>query len=302
MTLELRPGITGLVGSNGAGKSTLMRLATGQLSPTWAAFAFGRRVWQPREAGRVQSRHRHVLRGIPVASSSGHGQALRLPERRFSSRQDALDLVGMATGPIAAARLFQGDASAHSRSRRRLVHDPEVLILDEPLSGIDPIGRQDFLALFMHLVDRGKCLLVSSHELEELEKLTERVAVMAQGRIAAVGTLAQIRDLLDDHPFRSWSVVRQPRQFAGALLGLQDVVAVEIGERDSIVVQAPIHAAFYADFAGLVLEENYEIGRHGNARRFGSCRPRVLARRPATRRAACGVRGRINETTDARTG
>ena len=81
-----------------------------------------------------------------------------------------------------------------------LLHDPELLILDEPLSGIDPIGRQELLELFQSLAAQGKCLLISSHELEELEKLTNHVAIMARGRIAAVGTLQQIRDLLDDHP------------------------------------------------------------------------------------------------------
>ena len=78
-----------------------------------------------------------------------------------------------------------------------LLHDPDVLILDEPLSGIDPVGRTEFVSLFRDLARRGKCLLVSSHELEELEKLTDHVAIMARGRIAAVGTLPQIRELLD---------------------------------------------------------------------------------------------------------
>src|SRR5437764_12379221 len=71
-----------------------------------------------------------------------------------------------------------------------LVHDPELLILDEPLSGIDPVGRQEFIQLFHELAARGKCLLVSSHELEALEKLTEQLVVMARGRIAAVGPLS----------------------------------------------------------------------------------------------------------------
>ena len=66
------------------------------------------------------------------------------------------------------------------------MHDPDLLILDEPLSGIDPIGRQELLELFRELAAQGKCLLISSHELEELEKLTDHVAIMARGRIAAV--------------------------------------------------------------------------------------------------------------------
>jgi ABC-2 type transport system ATP-binding protein len=140
-----------------------------------------------------------------------------------------------------------------------LVHDPLVLILDEPLSGIDPVGRQDFLALFRDLAARGKCLLVSSHELDELEKLTDHVAVMAHGRMAAVGTLAQIRDLLDDHPLSILVASTQPRSLAGALLALTDVVGVDFGERDTLIVRAKNPRRFFCDFTALVLEEGYEI-------------------------------------------
>jgi ABC-2 type transport system ATP-binding protein len=104
-------------------------------------------------------------------------------------------------------------------------------------------------------------LLISSHELEELEKLTDRVAVMARGRIAAVGTLPQIRDLLDDHPLSILVASDQPRPLAGALLRLPDVVGVELGDRDSLVVRARNPQRFFQEFAGLVLEENYDIRR-----------------------------------------
>jgi ABC-2 type transport system ATP-binding protein len=141
-----------------------------------------------------------------------------------------------------------------------LIHDPELLVLDEPLSGIDPIGRQEFLALFAHLAGCGKCLLVSSHELEELEKLTDHVAVMARGRIAAIGTLAQIRDLLDDHPLSVRVASDQDRKLAGVLLSLPDVVGVDL-EEDSLVVRARNPRRFFRDLAGLVLEEHYDVRR-----------------------------------------
>ena len=111
-----------------------------------------------------------------------------------------------------------------------MIHDPKLLVLDEPLSGIDPIGRRELLDLFLSLAEQGKCLLVSSHELDELEKLTDHVAIMARGRIAAVGTLARIRDLLDDHPLAVRIDSDRPRELAELLLGLDDVVGVEIGD------------------------------------------------------------------------
>src|SRR5436305_12968938 len=118
-----------------------------------------------------------------------------------------------------------------------LIHDPDLLILDEPLSGSDPLGRREFLDLFGDLAGQGKCLLVSSHELEELEKLTDHVAIMARGRIAAVGTLARIRDLLDDHPLAVRIDCDRPRELARLLLTLDDAVGVELGDGSSVIAR-----------------------------------------------------------------
>jgi ABC-2 type transport system ATP-binding protein len=163
-----------------------------------------------------------------------------------------------------------------------LLHDPDLLVLDEPLAGIDPVGRGEFLTLFRRLAEAGKCLLISSHELEELEKLTDHVAIMARGRIAAVGPVAQIRDRLDDHPLTIRIDVARPeapgsnghvpkaeprRELAAALLRLPDVVGVELledGQADDlsrVLVRARNPQRFFADLARLVLHEWYEI-RH----------------------------------------
>src|SRR5260221_9751981 len=121
------------------------------------------------------------------------------------------------------------------KQAKALRNDPALLFIDEPMAGIDPIGRQDFLELFLALAEQGKCLLVSSHELEELEKLTDHVAIMARGRIAAVGTLRQIRDLLDDHPMSIRIDAIEPRGVASRLLEMPGVVGVDLGD-------APAHS------------------------------------------------------------
>ena len=139
-----------------------------------------------------------------------------------------------------------------------LLHDPALLLLDEPLSGIDPIGRRESVELFRELARRGKCLLISSHELDELEKLTDHVAIMAAGRIAAVGTLTQIRDLLDDHPLSIRIASDRNRELAGLLLGLDDVVGVDRDER-ALVVRARNPRRFFHRLGLLVIEENVEL-------------------------------------------
>src|SRR5262249_5736421 len=137
----------------------------------------------------------------------------------------------------------------------------DLLLPGEPLSGTDPLGRRETVALFRELERRGKCLLVSSHELEELEKLTDHVAFMARGRIAAVGTVGQIRDLLDNHPLAVRIESDQPRRLASELLALEEVVGVELGETGMLLVQARNPRTFFRRFAHLVIEEGFEVQR-----------------------------------------
>jgi ABC-2 type transport system ATP-binding protein len=241
-----------------------MRLATGQLRPD-----LGRVSVDGHPAWGAQAK-RHVGYSPDVDSFYEEMSGRQFVETMarlcgFSKREarertaDTLEMVGMAKQSERRLRGYSKGMRQRIKVAQAIVHDPDVIILDEPLSGIDPIGRQEFLSLFRDLAARGKCLLVSSHELEELEKLTEHVAVMAQGRIAAVGTLARIRDLLDQHPLSILIGSDQPRQLAGALLEMPNVVGVDLGDNETLVVRARNPRSFFQDFTGLVLEEQYEI-------------------------------------------
>jgi ABC-2 type transport system ATP-binding protein len=266
VTLELRSGITGLVGPNGAGKTTLLRLATGQLRPTLGSVRVcGHDAWSA-----AAKRHVGYCPEVDAFYETMSGRRFvetmaRLcgfPGREARRRAGAaLELVGMAGRAERRLRGYSKGTRQRIKVAQALVHDPPLLVLDEPLSGIDPVGRREMVVLFRGLAERGKCLLVSSHELEELEKLTEHVAVMARGRIAAVGTLAQIRDLLDDQPLSIRIDSDQPRRLAGELAALDEVVGLDIGEGDTLVVRARNPAAFFRRFTRLVVEEAVEVRR-----------------------------------------
>jgi ABC-2 type transport system ATP-binding protein len=285
VTLELRSGITGLVGANGAGKSTMMRLITGQLRPD-----LGRVEVRGHDARSTAAR-RHVgycpevdafyeemsgrqfVEAMARLCGYSRGEARQLTEA-------ALERVGMAGRAERCVRGYSKGMRQRIKLAQALLHDPELLVLDEPLSGIDPVGRGEFVRLFRDLAALGKCLLISSHELEELEKLTDHIAIMAHGRIAAVGTVAQIRDRLDNHPLLIRIDVKkgsprdngaadgtEQRRLASALLKLRDVVGVELLESrpedavDPVLVRARNPQRFFQELTRLVLEEWYEISR-----------------------------------------
>ncbi len=276
VSLELPPGITGLVGPNGAGKSTLMKLATGQLRPDLGRVSLqGRIAWHAAakrhlgycpetDAFYEEMSGRRFVYHMARLFGFAHGEALDRTEL-------ALEEVGMTTRADRRLRGYSKGMRQRIKLAQALVHDPDLLILDEPLNGIDPVGRLEMGRLFRDLAERGKSLLISSHQLEELERLTDRVAVMARGRLIAHGTLTGIRDLFDEHPLAIRVDSDRPRELAAALLGLPAVLGVELGGfagwngqlagagSPTIVVRARNPQQFFPAFTDLVLDEGFDI-------------------------------------------
>jgi len=269
VTLELRSGITGLVGANGAGKSTLLRMANGQLKPTLGRVSVrGIDAWDWRA--------RRLVGYCPDIDAfyedlSGRRFVWVMARLCGYTRSEAtrrteavLERVGMRDRADRTLRGYSKGMRQRVKLAQALLHDPDLLILDEPLSGIDPIGRAELLAVFQVLTAQGKCLLISSHELEALEKLTNHVAIMARGRVAAVGTLPQIREMLDDHPLSVRIEVNEPRRVARLLLDIPEVLSVDIDSKDdspAVIVAARNPKRFFAALGQLVVEQALEIRR-----------------------------------------
>jgi len=273
VTLELRGGITGLVGANGSGKSTLLRLATGQLKPTLGRVTVrGVDAWEWQAKALVgycpdNDSFYEDMPGREFVVSMARLCGFDKPEA-LRRTEAVLERVGMADRADRKIGGYSKGMRQRIKLAQALLNDPQLLVLDEPLSGIDPIGRQEMLELFRGLAAEGKCLLVSSHELEELEKLTDHVAILTRGRIAAVGTVSQIRDMLDDQPLSIRIDVSDPRRLAALLVNRPEVVGVEFepkvignGTHGSLIVRARNPRRFFEDFGKMVVSEELDIAR-----------------------------------------
>jgi ABC-2 type transport system ATP-binding protein len=242
VSFELRPGITGLLGPNGAGKTSVIRVLTGL---------------HPADEGRVEVLGRDPRRRHDVHRDLGYvPESAAMPERVSARRlvrvlagaRGVEDADGAAASALAAAGLDPDDPrpiATYSKGMRQraklaaaLAHDPNVLVLDEPLNGLDPQGRLEVMDLLRRLGDRGVTVLVSSHVLHEVQRLAPRVLVMVQGRLAAEGSPRAIRDLMDDRPARLRVVTDGPRALAAALARDPAVAAVEVAGGDTLLVAA----------------------------------------------------------------
>lgn len=265
ISCRMGPGITGLFGANGAGKSTMMKLASGQLRPTGGRVLIDdRKAWSSAAKAHlgfspdVNSFYEEMTgREFVQAMARLHGYSLRESRRRT---EQAIAEVGMSDR--GDRRI--GGCSHGMRQRiklaQALVHDPAILLLDEPMNGIDPGGRRDISQLLVRLAQRGKTILVSSHILSEVEQLTDSILMIARGRVIASGTIAEIRNLLEDQPYTVRLVARPQRRLAALLIELPEVESVDI-RADALTVRTRQPQQFFSAVGNLVLDHEIDVRR-----------------------------------------
>ena len=234
VTCALGPGITGLLGPNGAGKSTLLHLVAGLLRPS---------------GGDVR------VNGVPPAGNAGVYRTIGLvPERealqlfltgrefvrmnaRLQQLPDAEGATQRAIGLVDLLGAQDRRIGTYSKGMRQrikiagaLVHEPRILLLDEPFNGMDPRQRLQMMVLLRSLAARGSLVLISSHILEELNDLASNVLVMVEGRLAASGHFREIRKLMTDRPHTFTLRSSDDRRLAAALLAVPSVFSVELAD------------------------------------------------------------------------
>ncbi|WP_433283362.1 ABC transporter ATP-binding protein [Micromonospora sp. CA-244673] len=262
VTMRLGPGVTGLLGPNGAGKTTLLHMMAGFLSPSRGEVTLdGAPTWRNpevyRRLGLVSEREAvHSFLSayeFVLASAKLH----RLPDPEAAARR-AIALVEMEAAQDRKIGTYSKGMRQRTRVAAALVHDPQVLLLDEPFNGMDPRQRLHMMALLHRLGDAGRTILFSSHILEEVEQVSGTVQVMVAGRLAASGDYRTIRRLMTNRPhvFRVRST--DDRALAVALMAEESVTGVELG-RDGLTVRAGDYGAFTRALPKIALARSLRV-------------------------------------------
>ena len=256
VTVKVPSGVTGLLGPNGAGKSTFMKLMTGQLHPSQGRMTvLGEPIWRnPALYFRLgfcpeQDSFYERMTGLEWVTALvrlngiGDRQAAEMARRAL----ETVDLADAAGKKIGA---YSKGMRQRVKLAQALAHDPELLILDEPLSGMDPLGRRKIIRLIREWGRSGKSVIVSSHVLHEIEAMTSNILLINQGRILAEGDVHDIRALIDEHPHTVYVKADRPRALAREFLAEDDVLSLKF-EEGAVAVETARPDAFYARLTAL---------------------------------------------------
>jgi len=256
VSVMVPPGVTGLLGPNGAGKSTFMKLITGQLKPSKGSITvLGEPIWRnPALYFRIgfcpeQDAFYERMTGVEWVTALMRLNGASETDAAASARRalEAVELVDAADKKIGA---YSKGMRQRIKMAQALAHDPELLILDEPLGGMDPIARRKTIRMIKEWGRAGRSVIVSSHILHEIESMTPNILLINQGRIVAEGNVHQIRDMIDEHPHTVYVKADQTRALAREFLAQDDVLSLRF-EDDAVVVQTAKPDVFYARLTDL---------------------------------------------------
>ncbi len=265
LTASIDAPIAGLLGPNGAGKSTFLKLVAGEIRPSRGSV---------RVLGERPFANRELFRRIgfcPQQDALYEGQTgiefviLLLRLHGFDRKEArargwrALERVELTD----AAERATGTYSKGMRQRLKLAqafaHGPELLVVDEPLTGLDPVMRHTMIALFRELADSGIRVLVSSHVLHEVEAMTNDIVLLHRGRLLAQGDVGEVRDLISRHPRRIRIGAGEPRRLARSLIELEQVTSVTFASPTDLTIETRNSEAFFRELTPIAAAGGFRV-------------------------------------------
>jgi len=268
ISLKIKPGITGLLGPNGAGKSTMFKIITGQIKPKLGTVTVnGESVWNNHALWNTVGycpefdNFWDELTGFEFIQflCSLHG----LSRTEVNDKTiDVLNQVGMLKESKRKIKGYSKGMRQRIKVAQALVHDPDILILDEPLGGTDPIAKFALTNLFHDLEKQGKTIVISSHVLEEIERITDNILLIHKGRLLAEGKIEEIRDLIDKYPHNIQIVTgtKDVSNLARRLIQEDFVLSVTKQKNgSSLMAQTHKPDIFYTEIATILEEEKVDV-------------------------------------------
>ena len=265
INLEIRPGITGLLGPNGAGKSTFLKIAAGQLKPKLGSLQiFGENVFgNHRLFERIGFCPEHDSAYMEMSGwqfimllARLHGCATTAAAKS----EKALAAVGLLESKDRAIKGYSFGMRQRLRLASSILHEPELLMLDEPLRGIDPVWRIRIIQLIKDYEKQGRTVIVSSHILPEVESMTNEIILIHQGKIFAKGDIQRIRGLIDSHPHQVSILCPDPRGLAAKLIGNEFVRQIEFAAQGKgLTVKTDQRDHFFSALMRLIVEEKLAV-------------------------------------------
>lgn len=266
VTCTFQPGITAVLGQNGAGKTTMMKLITGQLRTTTG---YVRIKGMDPFANPAVFKHLGYCPDIDNFYEHMTGQQFVFYLARLAGFDDrsAKRLTGEMLERVDMLHAANRKIAGYSKGMRQrvklaqaMLHDPDIILLDEPLNGLDPMGRRQLMDLLGELAAEGKTIIVSSHILFEVEQMTRNVLLMHRGRLLASGNIRVIRELIDKYPQRIRVETPEPRAVAAKLVQLPFVSNVRFEPNGkALELQTKEPDKFYDYLPTLTLDENLPI-------------------------------------------
>lgn len=266
VTVSIGPGVTGLLGPNGAGKSTFLQLVTGQLRPSKGGIrVLGHNPWNNpwlyRQLGLCpeQDAFYEWMTGWQFVHTFAKLRGFSGTAAREASEQ-AIEIVHLQDAQHRKIGGYSRGMRQRIKVAQALVHQPQVLFLDEPFTGTDPVARRQLMDIIHKLADQGKSIVLSSHVLHEVQGLTQQIVLIHRGRLVAEGNLRDIRDLIDKYPHRIVLISEQVRDLASHLVKHPDVQGLTVQDKQQcIIAETKTPDLFYSRLPQLLQEKSLNI-------------------------------------------
>ncbi|DAC30946.1 MAG TPA: ABC transporter ATP-binding protein [Candidatus Poseidoniales archaeon] len=265
VSLAIDGGVTGVLGPNGAGKSTLFKLLLGRLKPSQGTVRlFGTDPWEStspfRRVGYVSETEPlyEWMTGLDFLMTMARLHGMTRDEARERA-EHVLEFVGLSDVRHKEVGKYSKGMRQRVKIAHALVHDPDLIILDEPLHGCDPLARTSIMSVIRELGNRGKTVIVSSHILEEIERITEQIVILHNGRLLALGNLHAIRGLLDKHPHRILLETESPRDLAKELITRNPIYGVRFPQEGFLEIQTGDLSAAHEILPSAIIESGIRV-------------------------------------------